>query len=78
MKQSNLYTKFSKELDGFRLLINLKKLNSCVECKYFKMDGLFFLDKLLEKDDFLCKLNLKYAYFSANLHKDSQKYVRFK
>ena len=48
----------SKESDGFRPIKNLKKLNSYVEYKHFKMKGLFLLNKLLEKGDFLCKLDL--------------------
>ena len=63
--------------NGFFPVINLKKLTSCVEYKDFKMEGLFLLNKLLEKDDFLWKLDLKDACFLLSLHKDFQKYVRF-
>ena len=45
------------ESDGFRPVINLKKLNSCVEYKDFKMDCLFLLNELPEKYNFLCKLD---------------------
>ena len=41
-----------KKLDDFRPVINLKRLNSCVEHKHFKMEQL--LKELLEKDNFLC------------------------
>ena len=41
------------------------------------MEGLHCLKCLLQKDDYMCKINLKDAYFSVPLHKDSQKLVRF-
>ena len=37
----------AKKSDGFRAEINLKKLNSCVKYKYFKMKGIFLLNELL-------------------------------
>ena len=65
-----------KKSDDFRPVINLKKLNSCVEYKHLKMDEL--LNELLEKDNFLCKLDLENAYFLVPLQKDTQKYVKFR
>lgn len=56
-------------------VINLKKLNSCVECKHFKIDGIFLLKKAFRKDNYLCKRDLQDTNFC--LHQDSQKYVRF-
>ena len=38
------------------------------------MESLFLLEKLLEKDDYLFKLDLMYTYFSVPLSADSQKY----
>ena len=40
------------------------------------MEGLHCLEFLLEQDDLLCKLDLKEAYFSVPLNKNSQKFVR--
>ena len=60
---------------GFRPVINLKNLNSYVECNHFKMEGLLLLNKLLEEGGYLCKLDLKDCYFSVPLHLDSQKYL---
>ena len=64
-----------KKSGDFRPVINLKKLSSCVEYKHFKMEQI--LKELLEKDNFLCKLDLKDAYFLVPLLKDTQKYVKF-
>ena len=46
---------------GFSPVVNLEEQNSCVEYKHFKMEELFLLNKLLKKDHFLCKLDLKDA-----------------
>lgn len=62
----------SKKPSRFRPVINLKKLNSCVEYNRFKMEGLLPLRELLKEANYICKLDLKDAYFSWLLHKDSQ------
>ena len=41
------------------------------------MEGLFCLRKMLQKDDFMCKLDIKDTYFSVPLHQSSKKYVKF-
>ena len=42
------------------------------------MEGLHCLEFLLEQNDFLCKIDLKDAYFAICLSKQSSKYVRLK
>ena len=41
------------------------------------MEGLLLLNKLLEVECYLCKLDLKDAYFSVTLLLDSRKHVKF-
>ena len=41
------------------------------------MEGLHCLKYLLEKNNFFCKIDLKYAYFSVPLCMSSRKFVRF-
>ena len=62
---------------GYKSVINLKKLNQNILHIHFKKEGLSLLKELLQKGDFLCKLDLKDAYFSVALHKISWKYLRF-
>ena len=62
---------------GYRPVINLKSLNHYIPYQHFKMEGLHFLKDLLQKGDYMCKLDLKDAYFSVPLHQDFQKFVRF-
>ena len=42
------------------------------------MEGLFFLKNILQKNDYMCNIDLKDAYFAFPLHSSSQKYIRFK
>ena len=62
---------------GKRSAVDLKNLNEFVPYQNFKMESLHCLNFFLQKDDYMCKIDLKYAYFSVPLHKDSQKLVRF-
>ena len=41
------------------------------------MEGFHLLKEILEQNDYLCKLDLKVAYFSVPLNKQSKKDVRF-
>ena len=58
-------------------MINLKNLNKFIPYEHFKMEGLHCLKFLLEQDDLLCKIDLKEAYFSVSLNKNSQKFGIF-
>ena len=65
----------SKKDGGQQPVINLKDLKTFIPYKHFK--GLHLLKEILEQDDYLCKLDLKDAYFYVPLNKQSRKYVRF-
>ena len=41
------------------------------------MKDLFCLREMLQKDDFMCKLDMKDAFFLVPLHQSSRKYIRF-
>ena len=62
---------------GNRPVINLKNLNYFIPYHHFKMEGLHLLKDLLQEGDFLCKLDLKDAYFYIPMNEQSRKYVRF-
>ena len=57
--------------------LNLRELNSFIPYHHFKMESLKNLKDLLKQWDLMCKLDLKDAYFTVPLGKQSQKYVRF-
>ena len=67
----------SKKDGEIRPVINLKDLNRFIPYERFKMEGLHCLKYVLQKRDYMCKIDLKNAYFSVPLHKDSRKLVRF-
>ena len=67
---SNLFLVDKK--DGrHRPVINLKKLNKFIPYRHFKMEGLHSLKQVLREGDFMCKLDLKDAYFCVPLQKNS-------
>ena len=62
----------------YRPIINLKRLNEYVPYHHFKMEGLKDVKHLLNKGDWMCKIDLKDAYFSVPLGTRSRKLVRFR
>ena len=66
-----------KKDGGNRAVINFKNLNEFIPYKHFKMEGLHCVKFFLEQDELLCKIDLKEAYFSVPLNKNSQRFVRF-
>ena len=44
-------------------VINLKKLNKLIPYQHFKMEGLHYLRYMLQQGDYMCKLDMKDAYF---------------
>ena len=67
-------------IEDHRPIINLKHLNNFVLYKHFKMDkieGLNSLKNLLQKGNYMCKLDQKDAYFSVPLHIDSRKLFEY-
>ena len=68
----------TKKDGGYRPVVNLKNLNWYIPYEHFKMEGLFLLKEILKKNDYMCKIDLKDAYFAVPLHSSSQKHIRLK
>ena len=66
-----------KKDGGNRPVINLKKLNQNIEYQHFKMEGIQSLKSLIQKEDFMVKIDLGEAYFSLPVHTTSRKFLRF-
>ena len=63
---------------GFlRPVIDLSFLNKFVENSHFQMESIHCLKSLLQKGDYMTTLDLKDAYLSVPVHKDSQKFLQF-
>ena len=74
---SNLF--FVNKKDGDQTpVINLKQLNMYIPYCHFRMEGLQNLKYMLQKGDYMCKLDLQDAYFSVPLEKNSRQFVRFR
>ena len=43
--------------------MNLNNPNTFIPYQYFKMEGLHLIKDILQEGDFMCKRNLKDAYF---------------
>jgi hypothetical protein len=75
---SNVFVTPKGEEGEYRPITNLKQLNQYVPYHHFKMEGLKDVKYLLQKGDWMCKIDLKDAYFSVPLGTRSRKLVRFK
>ena len=62
-----------KSYGGYRLILNLKKLNESVEYKKFKIETLATIIRLIRPIMCIVKLDLKEAYYSSKTH--GAKYV---
>ena len=65
--------------DGsWRPVINLKALNTYVARSHFKMESVKTVKGLLQRGDWLVKLDLKDAYLTIPIHRAYRKYLRFR
>ena len=48
-----------------------------ISYSHFKMEGLHLLKDLLRQNDFMCKVDLKDAYFCIPLQRNHQKFLPF-
>ena len=75
---SNFFVTPKKEDNQYRPMIHLKEMNKFIPYHHFKMEGLKDVKNLLRKGDWMCKIDLKDAYFLIPLSPRSRKLVRFR
>lgn len=73
---SHLFVRPKKD-GGMRPIFNLKTLNQFVVYNHFKMEGFQVVKNLIQRRDWLCKVDLKDAYFCIPICKNHRKYLRF-
>ena len=66
-----------KKDGGWRLIINLKSLNSYLFTPHFKLESIQSLKDVLLQNDFMVKVDLKDAYLTVPMHHSAYKYLRF-
>ena len=66
-----------KKGGGWRPIINLKRLNVYLDIKHFKMEGIYTLRDVLQKFDWMGKLDLSDAYLTVPIHPSDRKYLKF-
>jgi Reverse transcriptase (RNA-dependent DNA polymerase) len=61
-----------------RLILNLKKLNECVEDSKFKMEDYRAAQNLIQRNFYMAKVDLKDAYHLIPFASSHRKYLRFR
>ena len=63
--------------EGFRLILNLKHLNTHLTPMKFKMENFAMATEILREGSFMAKVDLKDAFYSISVREDQRKLLRF-
>ncbi len=74
---SMIFLRPKKTPGEFRLILNLKGLNTDVEYRHFKMDTLITALRLITPGCSMATLDIRDAYFSVSIHPEFRKFLRF-
>ncbi|XP_045036842.1 uncharacterized protein LOC116935930 [Daphnia magna] len=66
-----------KASGGFRPIINLRKLNSFLVYRHFKMEGLPTLKHLIRERDWMVKIDLRDAYLTVPVNENFHEFLQF-
>ena len=75
---SPIFLREKSDGEGFRMILNLKKLNEVSEYEHFKMDTFKTVLTLIRPGIFMAKLDIKDAYYSVPIREADQKLLKFK
>jgi len=73
---SNVFVRPKPE-GKFRFILNLKELNEMVQYLHFKMESLKDVRNMIQKGDYLIKIDLKDAFWSVPVNRKSRRLMRF-
>ena len=62
---------------SYRFILNLKNLNKFIKTEHFKLENHKTACNLLERNCFMCKIDLKDAYYLVAIDESHRKYLRF-
>ena len=68
----------SKKDGSYRTILNLKQFNGFVQYRHFKMDTLDTIIKRMTPGCFVASIDIKDAYYLLPIHKEHQKFLKFK
>ena len=66
-----------KKNGDYRLILNLKDLNTFIPYRHFKMETFENAISLIRKDMFMASLDIRHAYYSVRIAEEDQIYLRF-
>ena len=67
-----------EKADGkHRLILNLKRFNTLIEDSHFKMETLQSMIPLIQRNCYMCTVDLKDAYYSVAIKEDCTKFFTF-
>ena len=67
----------AKKDGSHRMILNLKDLNTNVECHHFKMETLQSAIALMRPGCYMASIDLRDAYYSVPIDPDYKKYLKF-
>lgn len=67
-----------KKDGGFRMILNLKKLNEHINYKHFKMENFEQVIQLINKDCYMASVDLRHACYSVKIAEEQQRFLCFK
>ena len=73
---SNVFLR-PKKTGGFRMILNLKKLNKFIRYNKFKMETSMNILNLIEEGCFQTSVDFESAYLMVAIHPKYQKYLKF-
>lgn len=73
---STIFTRPKKD-GSYRLILNLKNLNQCVDTWHFKMETVKTAMSLITPNCWFASIDLKDAYYSVSIADSDRKYLKF-
>lgn len=73
---STIFTRPKKD-GSYRLILNLKNLNQCVDTWHFKMETVKTATSLITPNCWFASIDLKDAYYSVSIADSDRKYLKF-
>lgn len=61
-----------------RFILNLKGLNTFIDCPHFKLEDFRSVKNIISKHCYMANIDLKDAYFLLPIHKKYRKFLKFK